>query len=247
MIDALMLLGDNHFAASLAAADAIGAIDDGRIHGIVAAPARGSDYALPAANDRLAVAVGHRPDVRRLVRVDPRQGAAAAAELRRGITELGCAGLFLHPDEEVFRIQEAQDLVAAAAELGVPTVIVAGIPLRSEPLQVLDLAEAVPHADLVLTSGGQINISGLSMVDAWFALRRSPRIRILSNGEYRQDFLEDVVAELGAERLLFASFAPVFDLGFEIGRIRNIGWDDISRQAIEVGNAAALFGFAPNG
>ena len=39
----------------------------------------------------------------------------------------------------------------------------------SEPLQVLDLAEAVPEVATTMTAGGQINIYGLLMFDAWTA------------------------------------------------------------------------------
>ena len=37
-----------------------------------------------------------------------------------------------------------------------------------------------------MTTGGQINISGLSVVDAWLALTTTPNLHVLTNGVYRQ-------------------------------------------------------------
>jgi predicted TIM-barrel fold metal-dependent hydrolase len=244
MIDTLVVLGDNLFGPSLSVGGVLTEADRLDIDAVIAAPARGGDYALPLANDRLHRDAGGNPRVHRLARVDPNQGDAALHELRRCVTQLGCVGLYLDPDQEVFRVQDAAPVVALAAELGVPVVIVAGVPNRSEPLQVLDLATSVPAAVLLLTSGGQINISGLSMVDAWAALTAAPNISVLSNGEYRQDFLERVARELGPERLLFASFAPSYDQAFEVARIRSAVLDPDQRALVEHGNAARLFRIA---
>ena len=58
-------------------------------------------------------------------------------------------------------------MLEVAAAHGAPDVIATGVYSLSEPLQVLRLAATVPEAVLVMTSGGQINISGLGTVDAW--------------------------------------------------------------------------------
>lgn len=240
MIDSLVVLGDSLFTSGLSVADCATSAKELGISHMVAAPARGRDYDLRAANERLAEAAAPHGNISRLARVDANQGSSAVDELRRAAAS-GCVGLFLNPDEEVFRIQEAEDVVRAAGEAGLPTVIVAGVPHRSEPLQILDLARKVPEAHLVLTSGGQVNISGLSMVDAWTALCTSNTIAVLSNGEYRQDFLERIVRELGPERLLFGSFAPYYERPFEAARIRNVAWDPWIRARVEEQNARDLF------
>jgi predicted TIM-barrel fold metal-dependent hydrolase len=134
--------------------------------------------------------------------------------------------------------------MSVAAEAGVPVVIAAGIFARSEPLQVAELAAATPSVPVVMTSGGQINISGLSMVDAWEALLRNPNLFVMTNGEYRQDYIERLAGDLGAERVLFASSAPEFDVRFEVARIRSARTTAAAREAIEHGNAARLFSIA---
>jgi uncharacterized protein len=55
------------------------------------------------------------------------------------------------------------------------------------------------------------------------------------------------VRRFGAERLLHGSCAPVFDLGYELERVRRADMEDDERAAVMGGNAAALFGLATEG
>jgi predicted TIM-barrel fold metal-dependent hydrolase len=242
MIDGLMLLGENRFGSSLASAGVIEIADELGIDHIIAAPARPLDYHLGPANTALATsAAGTGGRIVAIGRVDPLDGERAVAEARRCLDELGCAGLFLHPGEEAFPVRAAAPIMRVAAEAGVPVVIATGIFARSEPLQVAELAAATPSLPVVMTSGGQINISGLSMVDAWEALVSTPNLFVMTNGEYRQDYIERLASDLGAERVLFASAAPDFDVRFEVARIRSARLTAAAREAIEHDNAARLF------
>lgn len=240
-VDSLVILGQSLLGRSLNVDDAIRVGGELGVDALIAAPAKPVEYAFPIGNDRLATATVGKSAIYRLARVDPNQKWEAIAELRRCVNELGCVGLFLNPEEEVFQVQDAIEVVRVAVDLGIPTVIFAGIPARSEPLQILDLARQVPDALIVMTSGGQINISGLSMVDAWLALEAHDNLFVMSDGEYRQDYLERIVNELGAERLLFASAAPRYDQRFEFERIANVTLSADDRRKVEGGNARRLF------
>jgi uncharacterized protein len=243
VIDALAVAAPNLFARS--SQDLTRLVRSGQdlgIDGHVVAPGRPPTYALPPANDALAEAAEGLPSVARLGRVDPHQGADAVAEARRCLDDLGCAGLFLHPGEEVFPVREAAAVVAEAADRGAPVVVATGTYALSEPLQLLELARAVPEAVLVMTSGGQINISGLSMVDAWAALTSSENLYVLTNGEYRQDYLERLVRDLDPGRLLFASFTPYYEQGFELRRVHSMQVTAEERDLVLGGNARRLFG-----
>ncbi|HKO84224.1 MAG TPA: amidohydrolase family protein, partial [Actinomycetota bacterium] len=176
-----------------------------------------------------------------LGRVDPLNGRAAEAEARRCLDEFGCVGLFLHPGEESFPVSAARHVLQVAAERRVPVVVATGWFALSEPLQVAQAAADLPDLPVVLTNGGQINISGLSMADAWLALTSHGNLLVMTNGEYRQDFIERLASELGPERVLYASCAPVFDPIFEHKRIRSASMTDEARSAVEGGNAARLF------
>jgi predicted TIM-barrel fold metal-dependent hydrolase len=245
LIDALAIVGPNLFVASPSLPELVAASSAQGIHGLVVAPGRPFDYALPPANERLAQVAGAQPDIARLGRVDPLQGRDAVVEARRCLRDLSCSGLFLHPGEESFQVRAAVDVLKEAANFGAPVVVAAGLYGLSEPLQVLRLTAAVPDATVIMTSAGQINISGLSMVDAWAALERHPNLHVMVNGEYRQDFIERVVRDLDPRRVLFASFSPYYDQGFEVARIRNATMDRDARRLVEGENAARLFGLTP--
>ncbi len=241
-IDALMLLGENRFGPTLEVAQALALADELELAAIVAAPARPLDYRLEPANERLAVeAAASGGRLRALGRVDPLDGEAAVREARRCLVELDCAGLFLHPMEEAFPVRRARGILSVAAEHGAPVVVATGYPGLSEPLQVAEAAATVPDVTVVLTTGGQINISGLSMVDAWLALTGTPNLHVMTNGEYRQDFIERLGSEFDARRVLYASFAPTWDARFERERIGAARLADDARRAIEHDNAARLF------
>lgn len=242
MIDALMVLGPNRFGPTIAVADALALADALGLEAIVAAPARPMDYHLGPANTELAAAAGGSGGrIAALGRVDPTDGERAVREAVRCLDELGCAGLFLHPGEEAFPIRVARHVLDAIADRGRPIVVATGFPSQSEPLQVAELAARYPDLPFVLTTGGQINISGLSMVDAWLALTGTPNLAVMTNGEYRQDFIERLARDLDPARVLYASFAPAFDARFEQARIRSARLEPAARSAIEGGNAARLF------
>jgi predicted TIM-barrel fold metal-dependent hydrolase len=93
-----------------------------------------------------------------------------------------------------------------------------------------------------MTSRGQINISGLSMIDAWTALIQRPNLHVMTNGEYRQDFIERLATEFEVDRVLWGSFAPLFDQRFECRRIRSARMADDVRAPIEHDNARRIFG-----
>lgn len=242
MIDALVLLGENRFGPSIAIQEGLRLADRLGLAAMVAAPARPLDYHLGPANTALA-AEARRSDGRivALGRIDPTDGDRAVAEARRCVDELGCAGLFLHPGEESYPVRRAAPVLAAVRGRNVPLVVATGFFGQSEPLQVAELAATAPDVPVVLTTGGQINISGLSMVDAWLALTSTPNLHVTTNGEYRQDFIERLAGELDPARVLYASFAPTFDAAFEIARIRSARLDGPARRAIEHDNAARLF------
>jgi predicted TIM-barrel fold metal-dependent hydrolase len=243
IVDALVVAGENRFRdGGLTLVELVAAATDAGVEGLVAAPGRPLDYHLGPANDALAAAAESVDmPVARLGRVDPLDGDRAIGEATRCLDELGCAGLFLHPGEEVFPVRVAAPVMSVAASRGVPVVIAAGAYALSEPLQLLEFAGAHPVVSIVMTSGGQLNISGLGMIDAWFALQRAPNLHVMTDGVYRQDFIERIAGELDPRRLLAGSFAPYFDLGYERRRVVSARLTPAARALVEGGNAQRLF------
>jgi hypothetical protein len=59
---------------------------------------------------------------------------------------------------------------------------------------------------------------------------------------YREDFIEEVVAELGADKVLFGSQSPLLDQDLELHRILWAHTDDEVKQTVMWDNAQKLFG-----
>ena len=242
-IDAFTLVGQSLFGYGQSATELLARLDDAEIDRAIVCPVKPRDYHLAPANDLVADAMAGQARLVGLARVDPNRGAEALEELDRAVHTLHLRGLFLHPWEDHFRVNgpRVAPLVQRCAALGLPVVIAAGYPWLSEAAQVGDLARRFPEVQIVMTHGGQINISGLGQADAFEVLRRHPDVSIESSGVYRQDFLEDVATTLGAERVLFGSNSPLMDVRLEVERARWASLPDAARQLILGGNAARIF------
>ena len=242
-IDAFAFVGQSLFGYGQTVEELLAALDTAEIDQAVVCPVKPRGYHLGPANDVVAEAVAREPRLVGLVRVDPNLGHEAVAELERGVHTLGLHGLFLHPWEELFRVNAplVDPLLSRCADLELTVLIATGYPWVSEASQVGDLARRFPAVRLVMTHGGQINISGLGQADAMQVLRRHPNVSIETSGVYRQDFLEDVVAELGAARVLFGSNSPRMDPRLEVQRVRWANISDADKALVLDGNARAVF------
>jgi predicted TIM-barrel fold metal-dependent hydrolase len=176
-------------------------------------------------------------------RIDPWQ-PNASSWFREAIETAGARALFLHPWEENFQVDlEIVDaLINEAIHFKVPVLIMSGYPWVSEALQISTLAERWPEVPIVMSNGGQINISGLGQADSLLALRKNSNLYIDTAGIYRQDFIEEVVEELGSERVLFASNTPYYDQEYELSRIQFAKVTDKDRLAMAYGNAMRVLG-----
>jgi uncharacterized protein len=236
IVDSLVFLGDSLYSRTVTVDELLAWMDELEVDLAVVAPLRPPGYHLAPANDAVAEAVRAHP--RRLVglgRIDPNLGDAAAREAERCLRELGCVGLFLHPWEETYRVDDRA--LMAALPAGVPVVVASGYPWLSEGLQVGELARARAGGAVVATNGGQINISGLGQTDVELALAASENLLVQTSGVYREDFLEGVAARFGADRLLYASAYPWFDPRLELLRVRWAHFDGVAEAAILGGNA----------
>jgi predicted TIM-barrel fold metal-dependent hydrolase len=250
MFDTLTYCGESLFGWSVSEDDLLKMLDrEGTERAVVVSP-KPVDYRFEASNTALAWLVERHPDrLLGFVRVDPWQHDAVQ-EVARGLGELGLRGLFLHPWEETFRVNmpSIDELVGIAASHRVPVMIATGFPWLSEALQVGDLARRFPETPFILTTGGQINISGLGQTDAELATEANANIYLQTTGVYREDFIQGIAERLGSNRLLYASGYPQFDPRLE--RLRVEWAPALSAEAkaqMLGGNADALFAVAGGG
>ena len=245
IIDALTMVGTSINGYRLTAEELLGSMRSNGIDRSVIAPVQPRTYHLEPQNDAVAAAQARYPEsFVAFCRVDPRQGEDAIAELRRCVLRLGFKGLMLHPMEEGYTVNDAPAvlLVREAGLLGVPVIVAAGYPWVSHALQVRALAEEATDTTIIMSHGGQINISGLAQADAFLALEACANLRIGTNGVYRHDFLEECIEAFGPERVLFASMSPVFDQGFELERARSIRMDDADQSLVLGENLLRVLG-----
>ena len=243
-VDGLVYLGTSHFGYGQDTATALAGMDAIGTDVAIAVPVHPHRGDFPAANDALlAAATASGGRLIPLCRVDPWEGDDAIAELRRAIAS-GARGLFLHPSEEHFRVNDVplvRPIVECAAELSAPVMVAAGFHLFAEPLQLGAAAAWTPQNPFVLTNGGQFNISGLSGFDAELALANA-NVHVQTSAMYREDFLEGVVAKFGPERLLFATAAPLFTMRYERLRVDLAHFGDAERGLVLGGNSSRIFG-----
>jgi uncharacterized protein len=243
--DAHAHIGRSLFGVELSVDDLLASMDGNGVERAVLAPLKPPGYDLAPENDRVGQAVRlHGDRFCGFARVDPWQGERAVVELRRAHEDLGARGLFLHPFEEQFAANSELvfPLMELLQERGLPLLLAGGYPLFSHPSQVGDLAQRFPGVTIIATHGGQLNISGLLLDDASRMLRSNPNVIMETSGVYREDFIEDMVSELGAGRVLFGSNAPYMDQGFETLRVRLAHLSATDKRALGYENMAGILG-----
>lgn len=245
IVDGLTMVGTSINGYRLGPEELVASMASNGIDKSVIAPVQPQSYHLGPENDAVVIAQARYPD--RFIgfcRVDPRQGEDAITELRRCVLRLGLKALLLHPMEEGYTINDppAVRLVREAGSLGVPVIIAAGYPWVAHAQQIRSVAEQAEGSTIVMSHGGQINISGLAQADAFLAMQTCDNLCVGTNGVYRQDFLEECVEAFGSERVLFTSMAPVFDQGFELDRVRSIRMEESQRRSVLGENMIRLLG-----
>jgi hypothetical protein len=239
IIDGLTILGTSINGYRLKAEGLLASMDSNGIDKSVIVPVQPKTYRLEPQNEANAVTQSRYPD--RFIgfcRIDPRQGEEAVTELRRCVLQLGLKGLMLHPMEEGYTITEDHvvRLVKEAGSLGVPVIVAAGYPWVAHALQIRSVAEQAEEPTIIMSHGGQINISGLAQADSFLALETCSNLYIGTNGVYRQDFLEECIDAFGSERVLFTSMTPVFHQGFELDRAKSLKMEEVNRPSVLGGN-----------
>lgn len=244
VIDAHVLAGQSIFGYELMLEDLLANMNRYGIDRAVLVPVQPHSYRLEPENTRISQWVTEKPE--RFIgfgRVDPRLGKDALQEVERAVGELGLQGIFLHPWEEGYRANDplVTSVVDRAYHLGVPVMVATGYPWVSHALQVAELAKSVPGAAVIMTHGGQINISGLAQEDAFLAMSQCERLYMETSGVYRQDFIEESIECFGAARVMFGSHSPRMHQGFELDRaLSATKKDDEIRKAVLGGSLLKL-------
>jgi hypothetical protein len=242
IFDLRIFLGESFDGTRQDVSEALHRMDALGIEMALACPFKPLSYNQDEANKNLAATIkAHADRLLGAARIDPWQPNASAT-LQRSFELLGMRALFLNPWEEHFRtdLERLDPLMEIASSYGYPILVMSGYPWVSEALQVKKLAMRWPDVPVVMTNGGQINISGLGQADATLAMRTAPNLYIDTAGIYRQDFIEETVLEFGPGRVLFGSGSPYFDQRYEIKRVLFAKVPALDRQAMLGRNSIRL-------
>jgi len=221
VVDAHAPFGPSLFGRTLSLPALLGEMDALGIDRSLLVPQKPPAYALEPANATArAAAAAHPEELDYWCRVDPWQGEDAASLLEEHL-DAGAVGLFLHPLEELFAIEDplVDPLVRLCAERGRPVMVAGGHVRVSTAWQIGALAARFPEVTFVATSGGQINISGVALAEAETMLAEHPNVLMETSGIYREDFIEDMVARFGPERVVWGSGAPPYHRALELRRV----------------------------
>jgi uncharacterized protein len=178
----------------------------------------------------------------------PRYPADSLALLRRSLDEPGGIAIKIHPAQhQVLADDPSYEAAwALAAERGVPIIAHSWALSDYNPTQRFATPEhferfagAYPQVNLILGHAGGRYEGHLAAVDL---ARRCPNVYLdLSGDSYSFGFVEWLVREAGAERILFGSDVTMFDPRVHLGRVLDADIPTESKALILGGNACRLF------
>lgn len=204
-------------------------MDDAEIDEAIVSPLKPPSLDFDDANDKLANRITGEDRLHGIGRIDPRLDDAPS-HVDKAISEYGLRGIRLHPWEETYSISSkfVTPVISRAEDHGVPVWIHAGYPGVSHALSIREVAEDFPDVKFVLTHGAQLDISGLSLMDALLLADETTNTLFDPSGVYRRDFIQDLVETAGPDRVVFGSNAPYFHPEVEKSRITTV---DINEEA----------------
>lgn len=201
-------------------------------------PVKPYDYLYGPANATIARLTADNRKWSHTLRVDPWRLSESIALLEK----TQAAILFIHPFEEQIypghsHIAQLLDL-AAAKKMHI--MLAGGYLPFSHPAQLLPLIRDFANLRFIVTHGGQINICGLHMEEAFAIFEQCPNTYFETSGIYREDFIERAVDKLGENRVVFGSGTPVYDLDFELKRIEYLKIKSSAKEQILYHNSREL-------
>jgi len=239
IVDAHAYVGPSLFGQDQSLSELQRRMEECGVDKAVLCPSRPKAYHLGPANDLVAQAVASNPErFFGFCRVDPWQGLAALDELKRGCEDLNLCGLLLHPWEEQFQVASpmVNPLLEYAAEHSLLVFVEMGYPLFSHPLDVVEVAKRYPEILFLGSHGLQLDSSAFALVDAEVAMFECENLIMETSGMYAPAVMEKVVQELGAQRLIFGSHSPWYNMQLEVERVRRLDLDAEQSAAVLGGN-----------
>jgi len=183
---------------------------------LVAPPGVGAAEDFKPDMDRIARAIEKYPArLFGFCRVKPRQGDLAIDVLRRRVTEQGFRALKLNTLDDEYRLDDRRLLdpvIDAAAELGIVVFFHTGDTnfATCTPNMVADIAVDYPDTTFIIghMAFGGVNGFPGSTEELVPAMQRASNTVTETAGVFKPEFIQTVIDDVGAERVLMGSNGP---------------------------------------
>jgi len=176
------------------------------------------------------------------LRLNPAHLETSKQLLGQAVTELGFAGLKLHPVSTLQHPGGAATiaLIRLAGELGVPTLFHCGDEPLSTPLSIAEAAAACPDSTIILGHmGGYFHVD-----EAIDVAEQHPNLILETSAMPYPDKIRTAVERIGAARVVFGSDGPVSSPSLERQKVVMAGLDEPDTDLVLGGNAAVLLGLS---
>ena len=200
--------------------DILALMEEHRVERAVAFPAPG----LRPDNAGLARTIARSPD--RFVGfawINPHLGQEALDELERMVRDHGFRGIKFQPILHAFQPMSAMvhALMRKAADLGIAALFHSGHAPYSLPWEIGEVAELFPTVPVIMDHMG---LQWMGYVDAAIRVaKRLPNVILGTTGMVFHTKIRQAVREVGADRVVFGSDAPMVHPGPEILRVQSAG------------------------
>jgi Predicted metal-dependent hydrolase of the TIM-barrel fold len=205
---------------------------------------RGRTVDVRLANEAAFRQVPQVPGLLQYVIVNPLQ-PETYAQAREMLKSPWCVGIKIHPEEHAYRIADhGEELFAFFEEVEAPVMTHSGCP-NSLPGDFVPFADRHPGARVLLAhlgngagAGGRVDLQ-VRAVQA--AKHGNLWVDTSSARSILPGLIEWGVKELGAERLLFGSDAPLYDVAMQRSRIEMANLSPLEKRLILRDNAVKFF------
>jgi predicted TIM-barrel fold metal-dependent hydrolase len=171
--------------------------------------------------------------------LNPHDVSAALAEIERCATHDCFRGAKLHPSEDAWfpYFEKYFPIYAKLEELGLPILFHSGTHPHSNPLAIAYAARDFPTIPFIL---GHFGLADLSW-ECFPAARLSENVYVDTTANPMVRVMSEWLETFGAERMLWGSDFPFYNVAYELAKVDKLGLDAPGRQLVLGGNAARIF------
>jgi uncharacterized protein len=209
----------------------------GVAHGIISNVMRGR---MQLANDSALESSRKYPGrIHAYIYLDPSDVQAALGELERCSSEGTFVGVKLHPSEDAWfpYLDHYFPLYARIESLGLPILMHSGTYPHSGPLACAAAASHFQGIPFILAHFGLADYSW----ECFPAAEIAPNVHVDTTANPMVRVLSEWVQRFGAERMLWGTDFPFYDVSYEAAKLQALKCSEDERELIAGGNATRIF------